>query len=383
MAVLITDLYSPAWSLLRNRVAGISQLSADIPSAIQTFNDVLVSVGWTSIPLVSGGQLLFTLFFGTEFEPLIMDGHHYHRPGGYITLGALATDISFNSQWNATAGFSGGLQTIFLTAKVGGPIPNQPTVFILPSINPYTDGSYLPGASFGGGYQLTSKPNPTTGDQIVVNITEDDTGFLSFLFGAANYQLTAGFDMPRFIYTKIPKYTIIACSYQFLIVDEANTVDSYGGFAGGNSIFATTPYIDPLKMPTLVSCIVIIGPGNLKSSMIWDSSPCTVSINGTTTSFTPGFAIVDTCGVTSCNYPFSDALLNLDQRPLIQNAYLVVPPLVSVESAVVGKIWDGVVFSETGSAYPNGFEVTNNGIIFHNVSNQDAAVNSSFWLRAV
>lgn len=386
MATVNTDFFSPAWSPggIRASRIGISQMPADIPDCIQAFNDILVSVNWISAGLYATGSLTMTDFFGDEYEPLIMDGFHYRMPGGFITLAALAVSIGLNSPYNATAGFDvHGIQTIFLTAKLPGPLYNQPTVKILGSINPDTGGGYEPKIAFGGGYKLTSVANPTTGDQIVVSIYEDNNGQISFNFGVPTYTLASGLDTaPDFAYLQIPKYTIIANPFQFLIVDEVNSDDHPNGFVGGNSLFATTPYIDPTKSPALFSCIIIVGPGVIKTSLVWQNHPVSIAINGPFQTFNPGTGVNDQLGLVSRNFPFATPLVAFNDKPLIQNAYLMAPAAYREESFVVGKIWDGVVFSQSGSSYPIGLEVTNNGKILHNVSNQDAAVNSSFWLAS-
>ena len=388
MATLATDSYNPVYAPKRGFRGGISSITAEVPALIESISDTLVAGGWTiTASLYASGQVVMPFFFGDEFHPISVDGVPFSRPGGFITLASLAITLSLNTAYNVTAVtgipfYNLGLNFV---AKVAGPAANQPLIWVLPSIVELFVGLPSPGAASGGGYTLTSGAHPATGQQYEVSITETPFGRVQFAFGVGGpeYLIYCSVDNGDLFVAKSPVYTVIANPYQFLVVDEANANDLQNGlFGGGNSLLATMPWLDLVKSPTIAECVVIIGPGVLKNSTVWENVPCSVAINGLYQTYTygPSAGFSSRLGLCTRLFPFNSPLLTPNNKPLIEDAWLMAPATTGVESVVIGKIWDGVVFSQSASSYGAGFEVSNGGVLIHNVSNNDVGVNSSFWL---
>lgn len=174
-----------------------------------------------------------------------------------------------------------------------------------------------------------------------------------------------------------PRYRIIATPFSFCIYDLAN-----GDNPRGNSLFACAPSVDPGKMPALITSRAIIGPGGLMGSTTWGQT-CSFALNFFYQTF--GGRSLGFPGLAAGIYPFSQPLLATNGKPILSNAYLMAPLDGSAayygtetgESTVVGKIWDGLVLSQTGV---KGSRFSYDGHVFECVSSQSVGSVSSLWL---
>jgi hypothetical protein len=175
-------------------------------------------------------------------------------------------------------------------------------------------------------------------------------------------------------------YRIIAGPYQFAITDLANP-DRGIGFAK-NSILVSAPFVDPTKMPALLTCRAITGFGRLLGSLVYGDIVSSFALNYFYRTFTNTFT--GKPGIATGIYPFSQPLLATNGKPVAFNAYLMAPQeglayegTDAGEATVIGKLWDGLVLSQH---YAIGTRFSYDGHIFECVATQAGGSVSSLFL---
>ena len=376
---------------------------------IESINGNLVSSGWTSTGLYGSGTINMTFFGGAEIGQLVISFYNPNYPdifpffyGPFILLTPFLNlqelAIGMSERWGGIYSFtaaldSNGYQILKVQATTPGPTTNQPNVAVATGFA----GGYvgLPNFSccYGGGYRLTSLAanNKTT---LAVNVIEDINGQVNFTFdigqsATPSYSIfTGSLSTVGYVSTvpggvvppgaAQPVYTMISNAYQFVIVDDANTVDFAGNFNyGGNSLFACAPFVNSLLMPTLTTSAFIIGGGMLKNQMTWNSGGLTsFAVNG---DFITGHGLfLSQTGLSTFIYPNADPVLTSNKKPLTVNPYVLGSPDLVAESTVIGQIWDGQIITQGG--YPVGAEQILNGYFAHLISQQSVAEPCSLWL---
>jgi len=406
----------PAGAKLKSTFSSVNQMDTTlftVPPAgtgpsnmIDLIKDNLTFSGWTSTGLFGSGIINMTFFGGAGIGQLVITFYNPNYSSippfffgpfvaltPFLNLQELTNGMS--ARWAGIYSFtaaldSGGRQIIIVQALIAGPTTNQPKVAVATGFA----GGYvgLPNFSvcYGGGYRLTSLAanNKTT---LNVNVIEDINGQVNFTFdiGQAaqpSYSiftgtLGVGSTVPPGVVPSgaaQPVYTMISNAYQFVIVDDANTVDFAGNFNyGGNSLFACAPFVNPVLMPALTTSAFVIGPGMLKNQMTWNNNGlASFAVNGDFVTFQGLFLSQN--GLSTFIYPSADPVLTSNKKPLTVNPYVIGSPNLASEGSVIGQVWDGQIITQSG--YSPGAEQILNGYDCHLISQQSIAEPCSLWL---
>lgn len=412
MADYTIDSFNPVYA--RDTVSGLELRASGTGTAedpnrlIDLIRDVLVAAGWTSVGIPAHGVLFIPGYLGfsgqtvllrsrngvTDYGSVAGDGAtacgSFTFPGVAGAINSLVANLNscasggswiFTRQDVFPSPFLGGFPAIQMVARPSfvGTQGNDIIVLTDGTTSVFYTGVPQYGNTFGGGYRLTSQlANAVT--QVTVDVVENGFGHIEFKINNAVY-LLQGNKKDLAGYSNIPIYRIIANPFQFAIVDIANTNDGpgNGSYRGGNSLFVTAPFVDGFRM-TLSTSAVIVGPGQFLNRTVWLDYPLSTWINGSFNTFHAGSLPslgLNSVGIVSASFPFNQPLMYSNGRGLALNAYIEAPANPSVESTIVGQVWDGIVLT---TPMVVGAQFTLDNHTFECVSSQSVAPVTSLLL---